>query len=71
MEPLPYIALAALKDRNGWSGDEVIVPSVTFVASSNIILHNKMNPVFVDVESSTYNIDPYLIEQKITSKTKQ
>ena len=66
-----HIALAALKDRNGWrDGDEVIVPSVTFVASSNIILHNKMNPVFVDVESSTYNIDPYLIEQKITSKTR-
>ena len=66
-----HIALAALKDRNGWKdGDEVIVPSVTFVASSNIILHNKMNPVFVDVESSTFNIDPYLIEQKITSKTR-
>jgi perosamine synthetase len=66
-----HVALAALKDKHGWSdGDEVIVPAVTFVATSNIVLHNKMTPVFVDVESDTYNIDPKLIEEKISSKTR-
>ena len=66
-----HIALAGLKARNGWSdGDEVIVPAVTFVATSNIVLHNGMMPVFVDVEQGTYNIDPNKIEQKITSRTR-
>lgn len=66
-----HVALAALKARHGWSdGDEVIVPSVTFVATSNIVLHNNMTPVFVDVEPHTYNIDPKQIERKITKKTR-
>ena len=66
-----HIALAGLKARNRWSdGDEVIVPAVTFVATSNIVLHNNMTPVFVDVEPETYNIDPAKIEEKITSRTR-
>ena len=66
-----HVGLAALKERHGWNdGDEVIVPAVTFVATSNIVLHNKMNPVFVDVELDTYNIDPKLIEEKINKKTR-
>jgi perosamine synthetase len=66
-----HIALAALKERHGWKdGDEVIVPAVTFVATSNIVLHNYMTPVFVDVEPVTYNIDPALIERKITRRTR-
>ena len=66
-----HIALAALKSRNGWSeGDEVIVPALTFVATSNIVLHNGMTPVFVDVEPDTYNIDPAKIEEKITARTR-
>lgn len=66
-----HIALAALKARHGWSdGDEVIVPAVTFVATSNIVLHNNMTPVFVDVEPDTYNINPRLIEEKINKKTR-
>jgi len=66
-----HVALAALKDRHGWNdGDEVIVPAVTFVASSNIVLHNNMTPKFVDVELDTFNIDPNKIEEKITKKTK-
>lgn len=66
-----HIALTALKERNGWSdGDEVIVPAVTFVATSNIVLHNGMKPVFVDVESDTYNIDPAKIEERITPRTR-
>lgn len=66
-----HVALAALKDRYGWAdGDEVIVPATTFVATSNIVIHNSMRPVFVDVEKDTYNIDPRLIEAKITKRTR-
>lgn len=65
------IALAALKDRHGWADqDEVIVPAVTFVATANIVLHNNLKPIFVDVEKDTFNIDPRLIEDKITNRTR-
>ena len=66
-----HIAIAALKDMHRWAdGDEIIVPSVTFVATSNVVLHNNMIPVFVDVEKDTFNIDPLKIEEKITKKTR-
>lgn len=66
-----HIALAALKEEHGWSdGDEVLVPAVTFVATSNIVFHNHMRPVFVDVDPKTYNLDPKLIEAKITARTR-
>lgn len=66
-----HIALAALKEEHGWAdGDEVLVPAVTFVATGNIVLHNGMKPVFVDVDPVTYNIDPKLIEAKITARTR-
>lgn len=65
------MALHALKELHGWNdGDEVIVPAVTFVATSNIILQNKLIPVFVDVHKEYYNIDPSKIEEKITQKTR-
>jgi dTDP-4-amino-4,6-dideoxygalactose transaminase len=66
-----HVVLQVLKSRHGWSdGDEVIVPAVTFVATSNIVLHNNMRPVFVDVDAKTYNIDPAKIEEKITKRTR-
>jgi perosamine synthetase len=66
-----HVALAALKERHGWAdGDEVLVPSVTFVATSNIVLHNRMVPIFVDVERDTFNIDYSKIEERITPKTR-
>jgi len=66
-----HIALAALKETHGWAdGDEVIVPAVTFVATGNVVLHNRLTPVFVDVDPLTYNIDPALIEAKITPRTR-
>ena len=66
-----HIALAALKETHGWcDDDEVLVPAVTFVATSNIVLHNRMTPVFVDVDPHTYNIDPSQIEEKITPRTR-
>jgi len=66
-----HMALAAMKEKYGWrDGDEVIVPAVTFIATSNIVIYNNMKPVFVDVDSKTYNIDSGKIEAAITKKTR-
>ena len=51
-------------------GDEVLVPSFTFVASVNVILYEGATPVFVDIEPDTYNLDPEDLERKITPRTK-
>ncbi len=51
-------------------GDEVIVPSNTYIASVLAISDNLLTPVFVEPDLSTYNIDFDKIEEKITSKTK-
>ncbi len=51
-------------------GDEVITTPMTFAATANSILHVGAKPIFVDVEKETMNIDPALIEQAITPKTK-
>ena len=65
------IALAALKETHGWNdGDEVLVPAVTFVATSNVVMYNGLKPVFVDVEPNYYMIDPTLIEARITERTR-
>lgn len=64
-------ALAALKEANAWSdGDEVIVPALTFIATSNIVLQNGMKPVFVDVDPETFNINPAEIAFRITPNTR-
>lgn len=65
------IAVAALKKKYGWQdGDEILVPSVTFVATANVVLYNNLVPVFVDVDPVTFNIDPGLVEAKITARTR-
>jgi len=51
-------------------GDEVITTPFSFIASSNCILYEGAKPVFVDIKSNTFNIDPELVEGLITSKTK-
>ena len=51
-------------------GDEVIIPTLTFVATANAVLYTGAKPVFVDIDPVTFNIDPNLIEEAITSKTK-
>jgi perosamine synthetase len=51
-------------------GDEVLVPSFTFVASVNAILYEGATPVFVDIEPDTYNLDPDDLERKITPRTR-
>lgn len=66
-----HLALAALKERFGWrDGDEVIVPALTFVATSNVVLHNRLRPVFVDIDPETYNIAPSQIEAKLSPRTR-
>lgn len=51
-------------------GDEVIVPSFSFIATANVVMHTGAKPVFVDIDPKTYNIDPNKIEEKITKRTK-
>jgi dTDP-4-amino-4,6-dideoxygalactose transaminase len=51
-------------------GDEVIMPSFTFVSTANAFLLHGALPVFVDIRSDTLNINEKLIEAAITSKTK-
>ncbi|MDI6765242.1 MAG: dTDP-4-amino-4,6-dideoxygalactose transaminase [Bacteroidota bacterium] len=52
------------------SGDEVILPSFTFVSTANAFCLRGAKPIFVDIEQKTLNINPDLIEAKITNKTK-
>ena len=65
------IALAALRNRYGWQdGDEVLVPAVTFIATSNVVLQLNLKPVFVDVDPVYYEMDPEKIEAAITPRTR-
>ena len=51
-------------------GDEVLVPSNTYIATILSIVENGLQPILIEPNIETYNIDPKLIEQAITSKTK-
>src|SRR3984893_7127432 len=51
-------------------GDEVIVPSYTFVSTANAFVLRGARPVFVDIRPDTLNIDERLIEQAITPRTR-
>ncbi len=61
------IALDALGIKEG---DEVITTPFTFSATSNSILYTGARPVFADINPKTFNIDPEMVEKKITKKTK-
>src|SRR6187399_2114245 len=61
------IALMALDLQ---PGDEVITPSFTFIATTEVVALLKLTPVFVDVDPKTFCIDIHSIEKAITSKTK-
>ncbi len=63
-------ACAALYDFGANRGDEIIVPALSFIATSNAVLAAGLKPVFVDIERHTLNINPKKIEDKITKKTK-
>jgi perosamine synthetase len=60
----------ALKSLGIKEGDEVIVPSFTFISSANAVLFQRAKPVFADVDDRTFNINPEDVVEKITDKTK-
>ena len=51
-------------------GDEVIVPSFAFIAVANAVRYERAVPVFVDIDPQTLNVDPSLLEQAITARTR-
>ena len=51
-------------------GDEVIVPSLTFIASVNAIVHVGAKPVFVDIDPATYNADPERVAHAVGPRTR-
>jgi perosamine synthetase len=62
-----HLALIAAGVR---AGDEVLVPSLSFIATANVVVHAGATPVFVDIDETTYNIDPARIESSITPHTR-
>ena len=62
-----HLALLALDVR---PGDEVLVPSLTYIATANAVRYVGAEPVFVDVDPCTWCIDPELLERSITRRTK-
>ena len=66
-----HTILAALTIKYHWQrDDEVILPVVTFVATVNAVIQAGLKPVFVDIDARTYNLDPKLVANKISQKTK-
>lgn len=62
-----HLALLALDVR---PGDEVLVPSLTYIATANAVRYVGAEPVFVDVDPDTWCINPRLLEDRITRRTK-
>ncbi len=62
-----HLALASLGIG---PGDEVIVPALTFAACANVVIHSGATPVFVDVSENTWTMEPLLIEEVITERTR-
>ena len=51
-------------------GDEVLMPGLTCVVVPNAIIYAGLVPIYLDIQPDTFNLDPDLIESKITSRTK-
>ena len=67
-----HVGVEVMKEIYGCpqgENSEVLVPAITFIATSNAVMHAGLKPVFVDVDPITYNIDPTKIEEKITENT--
>jgi dTDP-4-amino-4,6-dideoxygalactose transaminase len=62
--------LLALRALDIGPGDEVILPTFTFFASAGSVVRAGAQPVFVDIEADTYNLDPLQVENKITPRTR-
>ncbi len=61
------LALAALKVG---PGDEVVVPNITFGATANAVIHAGATPIFVDIASDTWTMDPAAFAAAVTSRTR-
>lgn len=65
------VALSAMYLAAGIGpGDEVIVPSLTFIATATAVLHIGATPVFADILPDTFNLDPADVSRRITEKTR-
>lgn len=60
-----YIVMGVMKE-----GDEIIVPANTYIATILAISDNKLKPILIEPDINTYNIDHFLIEEKINERTK-
>ena len=60
----------ALKAIGIKPGEEVIVPSFTFIATANAVLFQGAKPVFADIDGRTFNINPNDVLEKVSDKTK-
>jgi dTDP-4-amino-4,6-dideoxygalactose transaminase len=70
LDALRLILKAYIEIGTMQPGDEIIVPANTFIASVLAITDNRLKPVLVEPDITTYNIDPFKIEEKITDKTR-
>ncbi|MEJ7713202.1 MAG: aminotransferase class I/II-fold pyridoxal phosphate-dependent enzyme [Pyrinomonadaceae bacterium] len=59
-----HLALLALDIK---AGDEVIVPDLTYISSANAVTYCGAKPVFADVDSATWTLDPEDVERKISA----
>jgi len=65
------IAIRAMKEKYNWEdGDEIIVPNFTIISCAQSVIYNKLKPIFVDAEPTTYNIDVEKIEEVISPRTR-
>lgn len=62
-----HLAVRALGLKDG---DEVITSPFSFVSSSNVLLYEHVKPVFIDIEETTFNMDPQYLSRALTKKTK-
>lgn len=60
----------ALKVLDIGPGDEVIVPSHSFISTANAIIHSGATPVFIDIDPMTYNLDPDHLESAYSKRTR-
>ena len=62
-----FLSLLALDIKHG---DEVIIPSFSFISSATPIIEVGAKPIFVDIEAKTYTVDPEKIREAVTKRTK-
>jgi dTDP-4-amino-4,6-dideoxygalactose transaminase len=70
LDALRLIFKAYIEMDEMHEGDEIIVPANTYIASILAISDNRLHPILVEPDISTYNIDPFQIEDKITERTR-